>query len=164
MQPLYEGVLRSVFARNCEIRRIDKPEASAFLNRHHRFGDASCKYRYGIYVRRSTGANEFALPAGTLVAVAGFSGARRWDKNGKTVSSYEWVRYASLPDVSVVGGMGKVLRHFIEEISPDDIMTYANQAWSDGGVYLTLGFVQENSKTFPDGSTSLKFRLKLRDY
>lgn len=164
MQPLYAGTLRSIFARNCEVRRIEKPEASAFLNSCHRFGDASCKYRYGIYVLRSTGTHEFALPKGTLVAVAEFSGARRWLKNGSVISSYEWVRYASLPELSVVGGMGKVLRHFIEEVHPDDVMTYANQEWSDGEVYRRLGFSQEESKTFPDGSRSLKFRLKLRDY
>ncbi len=164
MQPLCEGELLSVFARNCEIRRINKPEASAFLNQYHRFGDAACKYRYGIYVRRSTGAREFAMDAGTLVAVAEFSGARRWLKNGRTISSYEWVRYASLPYLSVVGGMGKVLKHFVEEVRPDDIMTYANQDWSDGGVYRALGFVQEESKSFSDGSRSLKFRLKITDY
>lgn len=164
MKPLYDGVLKSVFARNCVVERIDRPTAAAFLEQHHRFGDAACKYRYGLYVRRSTGAHEHALEPGALVAVAEFSGARRWQKGERKVSSYEWVRYASLPDVTVVGGMGKVMERFIEDVNPDDIMTYANKEWSEGEVYKTLGFVEEEPKVFPDGSVSLKFRLKLSDY
>ena len=45
-------VFTPVYARNCEIRRIDKPTAAEFLNRTHAYGDAACKYRYGIFLNR----------------------------------------------------------------------------------------------------------------
>ena len=86
------------------------------------FSATGGRYRYGLFVERSTGAAEASLPAGSLVAVAVFSNARRWVKDGRRVSSYEWIRYASLPGIRVVGGMGKLLQAFIDEVQPDDVI------------------------------------------
>ena len=176
------------YARNCEVRRIEKTEAQEFLNRNHSYGDAACKYRYGLFLKRHTGhiAAEMGFPIGsgmtdgkpgmsdgkgqvpdgkvgttsspvilnevknlsegTLIAVATFSNARRWIKEGKEIRSYEWTRYASLPDLRVSGGMGKMLKAFIKEVQPDDIMSYADLEWSEGEVYERLGFEAETRK------------------
>ncbi len=138
----------SLYARNCEIRRIDKPTASAFLQACHSYGDASCRYRYGMFLKRHTGhlAGSNSLEPGTLVAVAEFSNARRWIKDGKEIKSYEWTRYASLPGVRISGGMGRMLRHFIKETAPDDLMSYADLEWSEGDAYELLGFAPEGVK------------------
>ena len=202
---------RTVFARNCEVRKIDRKTADAFLDANHIWGSASCRDCYGLFRRRVTGASEMSatgdgteVPAkavqevpsqgsgfsvGELVAVATFSNARRWEKQGRVISSYEWVRYASLGDTRVVGGMGKLLKAFIEERHPDDIMTYAistavpgrelrEGVESEGNVYRKLGFKEESRRTFPSRlpyaattsfashsvagtSISIKFRLKL---
>ena len=194
------GLHWQVYARTCEIRRIDREVAREFLSRTHTYGDASCRYCYGVYLGRYTGRGlsegmAAEMPGvrpehGMLVAAAEFSNARRWKKSVE-VRSYEWVRYASLPNVRVCGGMGKVLRKFIEEVSPDDVMTYADLEWSCGGVYRTLGFVPEGEKSavnfvvdpadwkrraigkvaagtesclFYTNLGSRKYRLKLTDY
>ena len=138
----------SLYARNCEIRRIDKPAAAAFLEACHSYGDASCRYRYGMFLKRHTGhlARSVSIMPGALVAVAEFSNARRWIKDGKEIRSYEWTRYASLPGVRISGGMGRMLRHFIKETEPDDIMSYADLEWSEGNAYEQLGFVPEGVK------------------
>ncbi len=216
---------KTVFARNCEVRKIDRTAADLFLDANHVYGSASCRDCYGLFRRRVTGAaecrqsvspsvsssvsssvspseasdgnssgslsdasagvsagasaGEFAA-AGELVAVATFSNARRWEKQGRIVSSYEWVRYASLRDTRVVGGMGKLLKAFISDRHPDDVMTYAISTAapgrpvragidSDGNVFRKLGFKEESRRTFPSRikgeeghlSTSIKFRLKL---
>lgn len=155
-----------VYARNCEIRKIDKAEAAAFLEANHSYGDAACRYRYGMFLRRHTGWRSQiqlsnpdqeknteqncnireALKPGTLIAVAEFSNARKWIKGDKTIRSYEWTRYASLPGVRINGGMGKMLKHFIKEVQPDDIMSYADLEWSEGTVYEQLGFTLEDQK------------------
>lgn len=142
----HTGQFRHVFARNCDVVRIDKLTAASFLSDHHSYGFASAKYFYGMTLRRSTGAAESSnrLKPGTLVAVAEFSSPRKWNKDGKNVRSYEWVRYASMSGVRVEGGMGKVMAAFIDEIHPDDIMSYADLEWSDGSVYRTLGFEAES--------------------
>ena len=49
--------LDTIFARNCRVERIPKPEAAAFLDANHRL-----------------------VKEGTLAAVAVFSNARRWEK------------------------------------------------------------------------------------
>lgn len=148
-----------IYARNCEIRKIDKAAAAEFLGANHSYGDASCRYRYGMFLKRNTGWRSFAdaqyygmndagkIPTpGTLVAVAEFSNARKWTKGDKTVKSYEWTRYASLSGVRINGGMGKMLKHFINEVHPDDIMSYADLEWSEGSVYEQLGFILEGQK------------------
>lgn len=152
-----EKVFTSVFARNCEVRRIDRGTAAAFLDAFHALGDTRSRYRYGVYVLRR---GRSGVAEGTLVAVGTFSPARRWMKDGREVRSYEWVRYASLSDVRVIGGMGKILDTFVSEVHPDDVMSYADASWSNGDAYKKLGFTQEESKTFPGGAVSLKFRKR----
>lgn len=183
----YPTTFTSIFARNCSVRRIEAPVAKAFLEANHRYGWSRCKYCYGLFVERKGGgvrdcSGGEGFERGTLVGVATFSNARRWKKgldaagggNGALViRSYEWVRYASLVGVRIQGGMGKLLKAFIQEVDPDDIMTYAPlpvgnggtpvENGDDGRAYTLLGFTLEDRKEF-DGGVSLKFRLKLRDY
>lgn len=141
-----------IYARNCEVRRIEKKEAAEFLQNTHSYADAACRYRYGLFLKRHTGhiaasGQSLEYMPGTLVAVATFSNARKWIKGDKTIRSYEWTRYASLPQVRVNGGMGKLLKAFIQEVHPDDIMSYADLEWSEGGVYEKLGFTAEERKS-----------------
>lgn len=141
-------VFSPIYARNCEIRRIDKTVAKEFLEANHSYGHASCRYCYGMFLKRHTGhaaVNATIIP-GTLVAVATFSNARKWAKGDQIIRSYEWTRYASLPEVRLCGGMGKMLKEFIKDVQPDDIMSYADLEWSQGEVYKQLGFALEDYK------------------
>lgn len=192
------NIFRPVFARNCEVVRISRPAAGAFLSKTHSYGAASCRYCYGLRIKRVKGQYQSkgtdGPQAGDLVAAAAFSNARRWIKGGREIRSYEWVRYASLPGLRIAGGMGKILRQFISDVDPDDVMSYADLEWSDGDVYRKLGFNEESIKTpvlfridrnswtrtpvresdpgeMTDDSASyyrnqgsLKFRLKLTEY
>lgn len=152
----------SIYARNCEIRRIDRSAASVFLSQYHRLGATRCRYCYGIFVKRTTGRNEMTLPPGTLVGVSAFSNARRWLKGDRVVSSYEWVRYASLSEVRVLGGMSRTLKQFILDKSPDDVMSYADASYPDGGkTYEKLGFKLESIVEKP-GFKNLKYRLEIK--
>lgn len=139
-------VFTAAYARNCEIRRIEKAEAQEFLNAHHSYGYAACRYHYGLFLKRHTGHTRNDIPPGTLIAVATFSNARKWQKGDRTIRSYEWTRYASLPHLRISGGMGRMLKAFIEEVKPDDIMSYADLEWSEGEAYGNLGFIQEAGK------------------
>ena len=147
-----------IYARNCEVRKIDKKTAANFLEKTHSYGHATCRYCYGLFLKRHTGhiaamlseGSDTAQPcmteAGSLVAVASFSNARKWAKGEKIIRSYEWTRYASLPHLRVVGGMGRILKAFIKDVQPDDIMSYADLEWSEGRVYEQLGFTLEGYK------------------
>lgn len=186
------------YARNCEVRRIEKTEAQQFMNENHSYGHAACRYCYGLFLKRHTGhiakemesggSNRIRDDRGRMIAVATFSNARKWIKDGKEIRSYEWTRYASIPDLRVSGGMGKLLKAFIKDVQPDDIMSYADLEWSEGEVYERLGFISEAVKEpvlfqvdphtwkrlpvkseisgnlFFRNFGSMKFRLKLTEY
>lgn len=177
------GICNGIFARNCETRKIDRMTADAFMNANHAYGAAACRHCYGLFEKKS----------GTMVAAAAFSNARRWRKKiagedeWTEIRSFEWVRYASLAGTRVAGGMGKVLNRFVKDLSPDDVMSYADTEWSGGAVYEKLGFEAEGSRQpvmfrintesweriplnrgpaapgdlFYENSGSIKYRLKL---
>ena len=129
-----------LFARNCSVRRLDKASAAAFLDANHRMGSCKCRYCYGLFVDRTTGSREASVEAGSLVAVATFSSGRTMRDGTR---SFEWIRFASLRGLRVIGGMGKLLDSFVQEHSPDDVMTYVDASDSDGSAYMELGFTRE---------------------
>ena len=163
------GVFTRLHGRHCFVKRIDKPSADNFLKINHLQDSVKAKSKYGLflkpqYVERFSGTVEGG--ADFLIAVATFSGARTMkigERAGKR--SYELIRFASLKDYVVVGGMDKLLKAFSEEHQPDDIMSYADRDWSDGRSYDKLGFSKiENSspQTFFINLRTLK-RLSIRE-
>ena len=122
------GQFRRIMARKCTIRRIDAPLAKQFLEQNHSYGYAAARYKYGMFF------------GDELVAVSLFSAPRAMTKDRNGIMSYEWVRYASLADCRISGGMGKMLAHFVNEIKPQEVMSYADFEWSNGKVYTSLGF------------------------
>jgi hypothetical protein len=124
------GHNKTIFARETQIVKIDKPTLETFLDENHIMEAASGKHKYGLMYK------------GILVAVACFSSPKTFYRAEGKFRSVELVRYTSLQGVNVVGAMGKLLEYFIEKHKPDDIMTYTDREWSDGEVYEKLGFVK----------------------
>lgn len=119
-----------VFARNTIVRRISKPIADAFLNEHHLGGSPSARYKYGLFLKKTD----------ELVGVATFSSPRTYYRDEKPSRSFELIRYGSKSGTNITGGLSKVLKAFIEDVQPDDIMTYADCNWWTGRSYTPLGF------------------------
>jgi len=124
------GLGERVFARKCVVREIGAERVKSFMEENHLIGDAKSRFRYGLFDGEE------------LVSAATFSSSRPMEREGRVVQSYEWVRYANRSSVRVVGGMGRLLNYFVNEVSPDEVMSYADKDWSDGDVYRKLGFVQ----------------------
>lgn len=124
------GHNQTISARETRIIKLDKPTLEAFLDENHVMEPVSAKHKYGLMYK------------GILIAVASFSSPKTFYREEGEFRSVELVRYASLQGVNVVGAMGKLLEHFIEQHKPDDIMTYTDREWSDGEVYEKLGFVK----------------------
>jgi len=122
------GRFERIHARDTRVSRIQGPQASAFLEAYHLSGCPSSRYKYGLFLGEE------------MVAAATFSNKRSVVRNGEQVASYELIRYASLPGTRVCGGMGKLLRAFVREVGPGDIMTYADLDWGFGGGYESIGF------------------------
>ena len=159
------GVFRRVHARLCKVVSIKnckdfgfspdlfRSKASKFLDAFHTYG----------YLKGQT--DYLLLHKGDIVAAAQFMKTYQpkssinpnQDKDSQ-LKSFEWTRYASLPDVRIAGGMGIVLNQFLSDIdkhsSPNaestsvkpqahgtiEVMSYSDNEWSNGDAYRKLGF------------------------
>lgn len=147
-------------ALNVYIRLI-----SDFLDCNHSYGASKCSFRYMLLYREE------------IVAVATFSSPKIInrivsDNSSKEISlsvrSYEWVRYASLPDIRVIGGMGKLLKSFLRDIEavnlPVEVMSYSDNEWSSGRVYEQLGFTLAGKRKpvdyYVDTKTYKRYNLR----
>ena len=137
------GKFSRLNARHCFIERIDKPTSDKFLSENHLQGSVKAKFKYGLFLKAQYVVKFLGKQSveNELIAVATFSGGRTLKEGEREgFRSYELIRFASLKGFVVVGGMDKLLKAFIAEHSPDDIMSYADRDWSDGRSYLKLGF------------------------
>lgn len=122
------GLNQRVFARNCVVQKLTKPEVQDFLNEHHLMGYTGVQYGYGLFYN-----NE-------LLAVAAFSKGRKLNRLADGERSYELVRFASKQGFSISGGLSKCLKAFIKEYRPADIMTYIDKQFYSGRGFYTIGF------------------------
>lgn len=113
-------------ARKCILVELNTSEYKTFVVQNHLSGYAAATYRYGLVYE-----NE-------LVAVMSFA------KSRYTKTGMEMVRFCSTHNV--VGGASKLLVHFIRQHSPDEIVSFANRCWSNGGLYRSLGFTDVTLK------------------
>src|SRR3990167_135083 len=121
------GKTYSIGARNCVIKEIPFPKD--FLNENHIQGAGSVsKHNIGLYY------------LDMLVAVMTLS-KPRFNSNYE----YELIRYCSLTGVTVVGGASRLLRYFIKQHNPLNIISYSDKRWSIGNLYLQLGFVYSHT-------------------
>ncbi len=131
MQQFLVGKLKrntSIFARNCEIKKIDKSVAETFLNQHHLLGATNGAFNYGIFYKAE------------LIAVATFSKGRKMNRLEAHQRSFELIRFACQSGISITGGLSKVLKHFCLEKNPGDIMTYIDKQFYNGAGFIKIGF------------------------
>src|SRR5690606_11649362 len=106
------------------------------LTKHHLQGYIKTKYNWGL------------MFGDELKAVACFASSRPMQSRGEHYKSAELVRFATQSGWTIVGGLGKLIHHFLEEVAVNDLMTYADRDWSLGKGYDQLGF-QPSGTTEP---------------
>lgn len=97
-----------ISGHSCEAKKIEQSEANKFLKEYHVQGAArKQEHCYGLYYKDE------------LVAVSTFSPSR-------FKSKYEWefMRYAVKKDYHIYGASKKLFNMFIEEVSPNSIISY----------------------------------------
>jgi hypothetical protein len=122
------GISRRIYARETIVKTITKAELKDFLLINHLNAPIIAKHRYGLYHQQE------------LVAVAAFSRSCPIQDQDTTYISHELIRYCSLLQTTVVGGLSKLIHHFEQEKKPEHLMTYVDREWSDGRTYQKLGF------------------------
>ena len=142
---------KSIYARKCEIRKIEVREANKFLDTYHIQGSVRQAFLHlGLFHNNK------------LVSVTSF---KKGQSNTKNKGSFELIRHAT--SGSVVGSLGKAVKYFAKNISPK-IFTFCDDSFFSGASYLNAGF-KETSKIEPDymyvvGDTrEHKFKWRLKD-
>lgn len=111
----------NIYARNCEIREVQKQDAIDFIFKHHIQNYAKDSIRLGLYLNDE------------LISIMTF-GAPRYNKKYE----YEIIRYCSAKNI--IGGAEKLFKHFIKSYNPKSIISYCDLSKFTGKVYEKLGF------------------------
>lgn len=121
----------NVYARKCDIREVELKDTNIFLNKYHLQDSCSGQViRLGLYYN-----NE-------LVEIMTF-GKPRYNKNYE----YELLRLCTKAEYNVIGGSSKIFKYFIDNYSPNSIISYCDISKFSGEVYNKLGFtLKSNSK------------------
>jgi hypothetical protein len=119
---------KRVYARNCEVKVVDKSEEKSFLNNNHIQGFVGSNITYGLYYN------------GELVSFMSFGGLRKSLGYDSKEGSYEMLRFCNKLNYNVVGGASKLFKHFIKTNNPKQIISYSDNRYFDGSLYERLGF------------------------
>lgn len=114
------GRSRKIYARNCDVKQISNIQSIQFLNENHLQGYRSASIVFGLYHNN------------VLVSVLSFS----------KHNTYEWeiMRFATKTNIVIIGGFSKLLSQFMSRYNPVNIMTFADNRFSIGNVYVKNGF------------------------
>lgn len=114
----------TLYARNCEVKKISEKEANEFIDKYHLQGKTrGTQHAFGLFYN-----NE-------LVEVMTF-GKPRYNKKYE----YELLRLCTHSDYKITGGASKLFKTFINEINPQSIISYCDRAKFNGEVYTQLNF------------------------
>ena len=118
-----------IYARACEVREVtDNKLIRDFLITNHLQGFIGSKVKIGIFYK------------GELISLMTFGSLRKNLGQVSKEGSYELLRFCNKLNTSVVGGASKLFKYFINNYNPFYIISYADRRWSDGSLYLKLGF------------------------
>lgn len=159
------GIFQRLHARLCNVVSVNNCKdyglsPDTFNAKSRKFLDAF--HTYGFLNGQT---NYLLTYKGDIVAAAQFmqthlpqNSCNPQKEQNPELKAYEWTRYASLPDVRIAGGMGKVLNQFLSDVdkhsSPNaestsvkphahvmiEVMSYSDNEWSSGDAYRKLGF------------------------
>lgn len=116
-----------IFARKCYVQEIKSAKiVGDFLNKNHIQGKVTSSIRLGLY-----SGDELV----SVMTFDSFEGRKRME-NGE----YNLNRFCNKLNTTVIGGASKLLDYFIKKYDAKRIISYSDNSWSIGNLYLKLGF------------------------
>ncbi len=126
-QPIVKSIILSklgqttkLMARKCNIIMAKSEDAKPFYDANHLKGYRAAKYHVGLEYN------------GELVMCMSFSRHKKHE--------WELIRMATKLDTTVVGGMSKIMAHFLKLSEAGTIMSYVDRDISNGKSYEAVGF------------------------
>jgi hypothetical protein len=114
----------TIYARNCKISEVtDIKLVKDFLNKNHIQGYSNSNIKIGLFYN-----NE-------LVSIMIF---------GKKRKEMELVRFCSKTGYNVIGGASRLFKYFTKEYNFNEIISYSDISFFNGGLYEKLGFKLEH--------------------
>jgi len=120
-------VQKSIYARKCKIVEVSKDDCQKFLNKYHIQGSIWGTHRYGLTYKNR------------LVAVMTFNENRYATGKTRKDNVYELGRYCTISNFKIIGGAGKLFKHFTKTVNPLEVYSYCDKRWNSGGVYEAIG-------------------------
>ncbi len=121
---------KTIFARNCIAKRMDKETTAEFFNQNHLSGYANATFKFGLFYQEK------------LVAAITFAQGRNINREGKKMRSYELIGFCQAAGFTVTGGLSKLINAFVIERNPEHIATTVDLDWATGRALITIGFTQ----------------------
>ena len=141
------GISSRIYARQCNIVELSNAESAGFVDANHIQRACNASIHYGLKYHDE------------LIAVMTF-GKSRYNK----IAEYELLRYCTLPDISVVGGASKLLKHFEIDFNYPSLISYCDRRWNTGNVYKEIGFelhkISKPNYKYHKNSRVLESRIK----
>jgi hypothetical protein len=123
------GKSGKIWARNCKVREIfDNKVVKDFLEENHIQGFVGSVVKLGLYKDDE------------LLSIITFGNLRRSLGNKPKAGCYELIRFCNKKNYTVIGGASKLLKYFIKNYKPIEIVSYSDKSRSDGNMYEKLGF------------------------
>ena len=113
-----------IYARKCQIKKIDRNSASEFLCNNHIQGFSNSTVYLGAYYLND------------LIGVMTF-------KKDSIPGKWELTRFATLNGTRCSGVAGKLFTYFIRKYNPEEVKSFADRRWTineNSNVYVKLGF------------------------
>jgi hypothetical protein len=119
------GLSTKIHARKTVVKPIDKNKALEFQINNHLLSPLSGYKRFGLFLDNQ------------LIAVAVFAKKRKFRDNSY---SAELLRFSTLNNIHINGGLSKLIKAFTLQHPIDSLMTYIDLDWSDGRKFEKIGF------------------------
>lgn len=123
--PLLQLHNKKIYARNCQVYKLNKNVGDEFLAAYHLQG--TCKGQL-LYLG--------LVNDGELVQVMTF-GKPRFNHN----YDIELLRLCTKPDITVIGGASKLFNFAVTQYELDNIISYCDRSKFNGDVYTKMGMV-----------------------
>lgn len=112
-----------IYARKCIISAVSNSESRLFLINNHLQQNVPAKYKVGLYYKDE------------LVMIITY-GKSRFSKD----YDFEIYRVCSKPNISIIGGLSKLMTHIKKQHNNKKFITYCDRAKSNGNGYVQTGF------------------------